>query len=456
MSANAAALRQETFESNPHSIDLADRIRLMDPDGSVRNTLAEIWPVLQPDFDDVIARSVDFHFGLPELAGKLTPDMRPSIAAQSNAYMKTHFTAFMSQTWAEQSAQFGDVWLKYGVPARSLLALLTCVNVALLDVLAPHYRTDPDKTSRWPSAILTAGMAQAELATTRIYVRTKQAEQKRLAEQSDIFKNDIMGVVQAINTATSVAKARASEMETLGHAMLQKSAEVAAAAGQSAGSMNEAARTSVTLASEIGRAIDTVRDSSNAVDKALIEVEGQMGSAARLESSTGQIANIVDLIRHVAQRTNLLALNATIEAARAGEAGRGFSVVAQEVKSLANQTTQATNDIAKRIAELQQAAGDTVSSYSEISKIVQVLQQSSSGLARRMDQHGSLLDVITGHVHETATSAETTSQNIEAVTESAQMVAQQLSDMRASHTDLQSQMTELRRATDGFLQKLSA
>jgi methyl-accepting chemotaxis protein len=86
---------------------------------------------------------------------------------------------------------------------------------------------------------------------------------------------------------------------------------------------------------------------------------------------TQRIGDVVKLIQDIAEQTNLLALNATIEAARAGEAGRGFAVVASEVKSLAVQTAKATGEIAREISSVQSSTGDAVAAIRAITERMQ-------------------------------------------------------------------------------------
>ena len=83
----------------------------------------------------------------------------------------------------------------------------------------------------------------------------------------------------------------------------------------------------------------------------------------------------MDLINDIASQTNLLALNATIEAARAGEAGKGFAVVATEVKSLADQTAQATDDIGAQIAAIQSATSEAVTAIASISGTIKTVDE---------------------------------------------------------------------------------
>jgi methyl-accepting chemotaxis protein len=438
------------------TIDIKDRIRLIDPDGRVRAALQEIFVHIEPHMDDLTETVIAYYLSLPEIDSDISPERREHFKHNVGKQMRLTMQSCLTEEWVEMAASMGDLSLDFNIPIRTMFASMTSQFRYILEKLHPVYSADPVKAFEWPYAIMMCVQTQVELASGRIFVRTKRAEVKRIAEQSQAFESDILAVVAGVNQASNEAMARAHQMEVLGQAMQMRSAEVATAAGQSAHSMNEAADTSTTLATEIGNALDIVKESANAFDSAIVQVEQHMGSATNLESSSEQISSIVDIIREVAGHTNLLALNATIEAARAGDAGRGFSVVAQEVKSLASKTKQATDDIAVRISELQTASRNTSKSYSEISNIVRNLQQTSKAVAHRLDQQGHLLDVITQHVSETALTADTTAGNIEAVSTSAKQVAQEITEIRENHSGLEAQMSSLRSATEGFLKRLTA
>lgn len=96
-----------------------------------------------------------------------------------------------------------------------------------------------------------------------------------------------------------------------------------------------------------------------------------------LNSAAAEIGKVVDVIQEIAEQTNLLALNATIEAARAGESGRGFAVIATEVKVLAKQTADATQDIRSRIDAIQESSKEAVSAIREITVAIQHVHSKS-------------------------------------------------------------------------------
>ncbi|WP_416840496.1 methyl-accepting chemotaxis protein [Haloferax sp. DFSO52] len=118
------------------------------------------------------------------------------------------------------------------------------------------------------------------------------------------------------------------------------------------------------LASEATEHGESGRDASAAVHDEMAAIDARVAAAAdgaeTLRGDVADISEVVDLIDEIADQTNLLALNASIEAARAGDAGAGFAVVAESVKSLAEETTEATSEIAESIHEVEAAADETV------------------------------------------------------------------------------------------------
>ncbi len=438
------------------SIDLDDRIRLFDPHGKVRTALQEMWVYVEPRLTELTAEVAQKFMALPEIKNIETPETESVLHKMITRYVATAMQYCLTPKWAELTAAIGDLAIQFDIPVRTMMTLLANEFNFILHIVHPIYSADPVKAVEWPYAIMVCSQLQSELACTRIYVRSKQDESARIAQQSATFESEIMALVNSIKQASENASQRADQMESLGQSMLAQSADVAIAAGQSAMAMTDAADTSVTMAGEIGNAMDMIKQSAASFEEAMKRVESHKDNAARLESSSQQISSIIDMIREVSNRTNLLALNATIEAARAGDAGRGFAVVAQEVKSLANQTRQATDDIALRITDLQSASHETVSSYSAIAKIVHGVQATAENLTSRMDQQNLLLNVITSHVHETALTAETMAKNIDSVSGSAQRVASEISEMRGNHAGLDAQSSELKNVTTEFLRNISA
>ena len=135
------------------------------------------------------------------------------------------------------------------------------------------------------------------------------------------------------------------------------------------------------------------RESVNAISTELNQLASDSRKALEkvlsLQGSTEKIGGIVQLIKEIADKTNLLALNAAIEAARAGEAGRGFAVVADEVRKLADRTSQATGDISRLVSNIQ---GETVSAQSSISN----LAEQSDSFSEQGRQASTAIGDITG------------------------------------------------------------
>jgi methyl-accepting chemotaxis protein len=161
--------------------------------------------------------------------------------------------------------------------------------------------------------------------------------------------------------------------------------------------------------SEIGRRVtEATTISSKAVDQSKRTNE----IVAGLSTSAGRIGDVVSLINNIAAQTNLLALNATIEAARAGEAGRGFAVVGSEVKSLATQTSKATEEIAGQITGVQSETNEAVDAIGEISATINTISEISATIASAVEEQNAVTREISSNMQTAAQGVQAISQNM--------------------------------------------
>ncbi|MFM5751424.1 methyl-accepting chemotaxis protein [Aeromonas veronii] len=158
--------------------------------------------------------------------------------------------------------------------------------------------------------------------------------------------------------------------------------ELAATSQDMAGNALQAARMTQEAQNVVGQGEDVVDRTIKAIDHINREVLRTADTIGQLEQQCSQIGGVISVIRGIAEQTNLLALNAAIEAARAGEQGRGFAVVADEVRSLANRTQGATVEIQQMIEQLQSGARASVTAMSAVSHEA----QEGVGLAQEAKQ----------------------------------------------------------------------
>ena len=192
--------------------------------------------------------------------------------------------------------------------------------------------------------------------------------------------------------STSAETSQSAEM------VLKSSNEASSGAETAAAAVNELVRSIAELHSQLNRATDIVRAAVDDTNKTNSEIAG-------LNEAAQKIGDIVMFIQHIARQTNLLALNATIEAARAGSAGKGFSVVASEVKSLAIQTGKATEDIARQIAAVQSSTAHAVDAIRSFTARMQDVNLHASQAAVSVEQQNAATAEISRNVASSADSA---------------------------------------------------
>ncbi|GBU26280.1 methyl-accepting chemotaxis protein [Fibrobacteria bacterium R8-3-H12] len=181
--------------------------------------------------------------------------------------------------------------------------------------------------------------------------------------------------------------------------------EVAGAAEQMSTNMNTIAAAVEEMSASISQISSNAGEANKVANQATIKSGDATNVMNKLGAAAKEIGQVTDVIKKIADKTNLLALNATIEAASAGEAGKGFAVVAGEIKELANQSAQSADDIARRIEGIQTGTGEAVTVIGAVSDIIVKINQSVDAISNHVGQQTKASNEIASNVAQANTGA---------------------------------------------------
>jgi methyl-accepting chemotaxis protein len=248
----------------------------------------------------------------------------------------------------------------------------------------------------------------------------------------------IYGTSEQMATGAEEVAAQAETVATAGEEMAATSCDIA-------NNCQMAAESSKSATDEANEGAVVIKNSITIMSRIADQVRSSAQTVASLGSRSDQIGQIVGTIEDIADQTNLLALNAAIEAARAGEQGRGFAVVADEVRALAERTTRATHEISSMIKAIQKETRDAVSAMNEgVNEVERGTEQathSGEALERILDQISNLSmqvnQIATAAEEQTATTSEISS-NMMRITDIGKSVSDNAhaSALEASHLNM--------------------
>ncbi len=353
-------------------------------------------------------------------------------------------------------------WLlltEYGVVAVALVLALALVGFYMQRVLRPLDR----------SIVQLEGIADGDL-TGRIE-NDRNDEFGRLLDALARMGEDLNGLVgriaraadEVVAGANQVAEAerhtsagvndQQAELEHLAAALN----EMSASAGEVAQNINQLAQNAQDAMSAVDEGGRVVRESVGAIEHLAEDIRTGGEAVARLEQHSEKIGSVLDVIKTIAEQTNLLALNAAIEAARAGEQGRGFAVVADEVRTLAGRTQDSTAEIEEIISGVQSGVSDAVDVMNrsvghaeQASGQAETIGNSLESVREQVSRITDLGSQVATAAEEQSATTEEMNRNVHRVTSVAEETAQRSQQSGEAIRRLSSQAEALKSEVDHF------
>ncbi len=284
-------------------------------------------------------------------------------------------------------------------------------------------------------------IAQEKAVAGRLaLVERFQTSMGDIAERFAVYAEEMTEASGCLADSAANASAQASAVTTAAH--------------RAAANVQTAASGAEELAASIAEISTQVSASVRTAEKAAEEAEQTDQNVRSLSEAATRIGDVINLIRDIAEQTNLLALNATIEAARAGEAGRGFAVVASEVKQLATQTAKATDEIGSKIGEIQVATDHTVSSIRRILDIIETIRSVTSAIEGSVEEQSTATQEIATNAQGAATSTQEVTNNMDGVHAAADRTGSAATNIKTLAERLQKRTSKLQSEVAEFVETL--
>lgn len=432
--------------------EVRERFALFDPHNRFAALFEELRPLIDREADRVAAvfwRSMRRN---PTVAAAVTDAELPQILRDTAKGFRSQFVMARDAAWCERISRHGDMCYDLKVPGRQAVAAIVDAYDHLIAVLV----AERPPRGRDHAIIAFSRMAalEHELVLTRINDRHKQAERERVAALGEAFRAKVVGGVdQAVELSRTVGE-QSRTASTNSRMLVDRSQQVMSAAQQCAQAMTQAARESGAMLDRMASASADVEHSAAVARDAAAQSEANCRTAAVLREATASIDSFTALINDIAHRTNLLALNATIEAARVGNVGAGFAVVAKEVKALATNAAEASEQVAGEMVEMRDAVSQSVTGNETIGVTIQDVRDKAELVQHSITLQRDALASISASIDETSLTVDNVSTVIATIFEAAQATEREMELAGATLGTVRDRLAALQADALSFLNEI--
>jgi methyl-accepting chemotaxis protein len=281
------------------------------------------------------------------------------------------------------------------------------------------------------------------------------AQRHRIERQIAEFRGSIGNMLKQADEMTERLNLTARTLSEIATEADSRAKEAAGSAEETSGNVANVATSALQLGDSVHEITGKLASASEVVGRATEIAHAANVVIVGLAESAGRIDEVVGLIRSIAEQTNLLALNATIEAARAGDAGRGFSVVASEVKALATQTAKATEDISGQISGIQSSTSQAVERIKSIAAIMTEIDSVTTEIATSLGQQGTATGEISRNIQSAASATQNVARNVAGTTAAIGETNRAAAEVLEAAEYMTNHASDLRVSVDQFLRNVA-
>ena len=404
-----------------HQFNIEESIQLLRIDAEQLAVLKEIRLIIERDSDEIIRKFYDHVTAFPGL--KAIIDQFSSVEklkVTMKKYLLTLFPDKIDEEFIQWRITIGEVHNRINLPPFYYLSANQFLSDEIVPRIFTYYRKKVDRAI-FASSALQRILSFDQQVVMASYIQSymveidKKAELEKALDEIDSLQRSVSEASQALAATSEQTAASAAEMN-------EATTQISTNASEAA----EFSRQVDSLAQEGARKIQMISETILRLATMTSEMQSKM---TELDRSSARIASVTDVIKEIASQTNLLALNAAIEAARAGDSGRGFGVVAEEVKKLANHSEQSVKEISELITITKQ---NTVAVNQSIAQTTEAMHGAAAEAGEVVNRFGEIMSAINASIQQVQGIA----QQIDALSMTAGQIGAASEDVANSATSL--------------------
>lgn len=441
--------------------DISERLRFAGIDDEVRALLREIGPIVAAELPGVLDAFYRHIRQFPDVARLFSSD---AVVMRAREMQLLHWgliteAAFDSQ-YANSVRRIGEVHCRLGLEPHWYIGGYNFIIARLISrIVRPKAAWRIGRENRLQRAAIAlnrAAMLDMDLAIS-VYLEAEHRKRSETLERlAGNFEQVVATVVRSVTVAANDLQASAGVLATASGETLHQADAATEFSLEATKNIEAVANATDELADSLSKVGRQIANSGLVSTRAVTEAQQISSQVGELTGSVDRIDGIVDVIREIAGKTRLLAMNASIEAARAGETGRGFSVVAAEVKLLATQTAQATSEIDAQIGIIRDFTQYVAAAVGTIRRTIDEMNGIGADIARAIADQEHATQQTAGNLQQAWQSSAEVANSIVGVTRRASESSTASAHALSATTDLARQAGSLMSEAEIFLSTVRA